>query len=218
MEDTSKKARDIIFAAYVLRNPQGPELNSESPQIEEQRRRVIGLERMILETQCFDFRQRHPQPFLIKFARVLGVGEDITRQAWDIVTDSYRTYLPMKGPPHLIALASLVLSSHFLNTSLEIDTDRFVVSTQDLYSALDDLLDLYMHCKGQAIAGAVCSAARLMEIKSDLFKHHEQVEPATSNGKPRSVVKPSLNVTSIGDRGTCRYVLDPERLRISHGR
>lgn len=39
--------------------------------IEEQKKRIIGLERMVLETSCFDFRQRHPQPYIIKFARHL---------------------------------------------------------------------------------------------------------------------------------------------------
>ena len=208
MEDTSKKARDILIAAHAIRNPNDPDIPSDSPQLEDQRRRVIGLERMILETQCFDFRQRHPQSYLIKFARRLGVSKDLTKLAWDIVFDSYRTYLPLKSTPHTIALASLILASHFKNEPLSIPpNDRFLTTTKTLENALEDLLDLYMHCRGQASAASICSDSRLMELKSSLITYH----PAPSNG---SLKPKSLNLTSIGDRGTCRFLLDPQRLSL----
>ena len=40
--------------------------------IEEQKRRVVGLERSVLETISFDFVIRQPQIFLIKIAKALG--------------------------------------------------------------------------------------------------------------------------------------------------
>ena len=40
-----------------------------SQRLEEQRRRVIVLERHVLETATFDFRASHPQPYIIKFTK-----------------------------------------------------------------------------------------------------------------------------------------------------
>lgn len=214
MEDTAKKARDILVVAYAVRNPLNPEINPESPVLEDQRRRILGLERMILETQSFDFRHRHPQPFIIKFARSLRLTERQTKQAWSISVDSYRTWTPLKLPPHATALACLMLATKIDRCELEVDPARFEVDQAHLDVALEDLLDLYLHFKSCTSAVDICTEEQLMEIKSGLLKDQASGS-ADSNGRHHATIEKPENVSSIGDRGTCRYILDPGRLDMS---
>lgn len=201
MEDTQKKARDILLAAHHLRSPSS-DITVDSPQIEDQRRRIIGLERMVLETQGFDFRHRHPHPFIIKFAKSLHVDQETTQQAWSICTDSYRTYIPLKQTPHTIALACLTLAAHFRDKTIDL---AFDVPLDSLLATLDDLLDLYMHAK-EGMRGLTVSETRLMDIKSSIFK--DRTHLAVSG---RVKVRKHVNLTEVGDTGTCRYLIDPDR-------
>ncbi|KAG5440289.1 hypothetical protein PCANB_001859 [Pneumocystis canis] len=132
MEDTSKKLKDILIAGYNIKHPNGPDISFESQTIEEQKKRIIGLERMVLETSCFDFRQRHPQPYIIKFARHLKLSKEIAQKAWDISVDSYKTFLPLKFTPHCIALMALVLASILLEQPFEDAYEKFKVKKETL--------------------------------------------------------------------------------------
>lgn len=210
MEDTAKKAKDILLVIHSLRNPQSADINADSPVIEEQRRRVLGLERMILETQSFDFRHRHPQSFIIKFAKVLRIPRERTKEAWYVSLDSYRSWLPLKLPPHAIALACILLAIKFTGETIEIEPSDFGVSPEHLYIALEDLLDHYIHSKSQTSAITICDEGRLMEIKSSLIRGRTDDSVKRSNG--HSPIRTTENLSSIGDRGTCRYILDPERM------
>ncbi|CAI2188865.1 19436_t:CDS:2 [Funneliformis geosporum] len=52
IEETYKKLKDILVAAYQVKHPEGTEINAESQMLEEQRRRIIQNERAIVETIC----------------------------------------------------------------------------------------------------------------------------------------------------------------------
>lgn len=132
MEDTSKKLKDILIAGYNIKHPNGPDISFESQTIEEQKKRIIGLERMVLEASCFDFRQRHPQPYIIKFARHLKLSKEIAQKAWDITIDSYKTFSPLKFPPHCIALMALVLASILLEQPFEDAYEKLLVKKETL--------------------------------------------------------------------------------------
>lgn len=73
-------------------------------------KRVIGIERMILESSSFDFRYRHAQPLIIKFAKRFNFSKELTQKAWDISIDVYKTLAPLKATPHALALAVLDLA------------------------------------------------------------------------------------------------------------
>lgn len=209
MEDTAKKAKDILVVAHNHRNLQASDIDPESPILEEQRRRILGLERMLLETQSFDFRQKHPQTSIIKFSRALSLSEITTRQAWNISVDSYRTWAPLKVPPHAIAMACIILSCKFDHKDIELELQKFVIDEDHLYSALDDILDLYLHSKGIPLVAQVPLEALLMEIKSSVMR--DRMNRSTNGTTAMHLDKPE-NVSSIGDRGTCRFVLDRERM------
>src|SRR5271170_6550322 len=48
-----------------------PKTHNSHKTLEEQRRKIIVLERHVLETATFDFRSQHPQPCIIKFTKYM---------------------------------------------------------------------------------------------------------------------------------------------------
>lgn len=86
---------------------------------------MIGIERMILESSSFDFRYRHAQPFVIKFAKILKCSKELTQKAWDISVDVYKTLSPLKATPHALALAALDLATRFQGQRIDIHYDQF---------------------------------------------------------------------------------------------
>lgn len=71
-ENTHKKLKEILIGAYSARHPDRAAINPTSQTLEEQRKRVNGLERMILEILAFDFRLKHPFLDVLKMARSLS--------------------------------------------------------------------------------------------------------------------------------------------------
>lgn len=86
---------------------------------------MIGIERMILESSSFDFRYRHAQPFITKFAKILKCSKELTQRAWDISVDVYKTLSPLKATPHALALAALDLATRFQGRRIVIHYDQF---------------------------------------------------------------------------------------------
>ncbi|KAG4305175.1 hypothetical protein PORY_001345 [Pneumocystis oryctolagi] len=212
MEDTSKKLKDILIASYNVKHPNGPEISFESQTIEEQKKRIIGLERMVLETSCFDFRQRHPQPYIIKFTRYLKLSKEIARKAWDISIDSYKTFSPLKFPPHCIALMALVLSSILLEQPFEDAYEKFMVKKETLVSALCDILDLYIHHRQVTIVGHDTDVSKFMIIQISLNKFHKPSEISLKNAATDIEFSAlPFRIGIIGDKGTVRFILDHQR-------
>lgn len=121
IEDTLKKSREILAGGINIRHPGSSEhINPDSKELDEAAKRVIGIERMILETSSFDFRNRHAQPFLLKFARALRVDKTLCRRAWRISVDVYRTLAPLRATPHALALACLDLAARLDDRPLPI--------------------------------------------------------------------------------------------------
>ncbi|KAG0285246.1 RNA polymerase II C-terminal domain kinase beta subunit [Linnemannia gamsii] len=71
VEDTIKKLKDIMIATYIFRHPNVIDWDTESKEGEEQRKRVLLYEKMVLESICFDFRIIHPYNYIIKFVKIM---------------------------------------------------------------------------------------------------------------------------------------------------
>ncbi|OZJ03999.1 hypothetical protein BZG36_03630 [Bifiguratus adelaidae] len=112
IEDTSKKLKDIIVAGHAIRHPDAKELDPEQIS-EERRKRLIGIERLLLEMICFDFQTHHPYPFIPKFVKALGGSKELAFDAYLIAKDAYRLPLCLQYPVHTIAAASIYLASRF---------------------------------------------------------------------------------------------------------
>ncbi|KAF9517208.1 hypothetical protein BS47DRAFT_1291209 [Hydnum rufescens UP504] len=119
MHDTLKKPRDLLMVSYGVRYPElaakvkhgGGEVEMDPATVDEDRRRLLGIERSVMETICFNFRVRLPFSYVIKVARELKVGKQLTKLAWRLSIDSHRTLAPLQYPPHVLALASILLAA-----------------------------------------------------------------------------------------------------------
>ncbi|KAK7056895.1 RNA polymerase II C-terminal domain kinase beta subunit [Paramarasmius palmivorus] len=136
MHDTLKKPRELLAVSYGIRypelvgkskNPSGEvDLDTmDANLVEQDRQRLLAIERLILETICFNFTSRMPFPYVIKIGRALGgtdfgeVDKKLTKLAWRLAIDSHRTLVPIQYPPHTVALGSLYVAA--LLSSFESD-------------------------------------------------------------------------------------------------
>ncbi|ELU38263.1 hypothetical protein AG1IA_07724 [Rhizoctonia solani AG-1 IA] len=95
--------------------------------LEADRHRLISIERLILETICFNFRVRLPFSYVIKMCREFHgrfivyhpyamndasvASKDLAKLAWRLSIDSNRTLVPLQFPPHTIALGCIYLAA-----------------------------------------------------------------------------------------------------------
>ncbi|KXN93288.1 CTD kinase subunit beta [Leucoagaricus sp. SymC.cos] len=149
MHDTLKKPRELLAVSYAVRfpdlaakskHPAGEiDLDTMDPQVvENDRQRLLSVERFILESICFKFTCRLAFPYIIKIGRELGATKALTKLAWRLVMDcrppylqwlvSHRTLLPLQFPPQTLALGGLFVAC--LLTSFEQppsdDTERAI--------------------------------------------------------------------------------------------
>ncbi|KAK3819678.1 MAG: cyclin-like protein [Benniella sp.] len=114
VEDTIKKLKDIMMATYSYRHPEAADWDPESKEGEEQRKRVLSYEKMVLESICFDFRIIHPYKYVIKFVKLMQGSQHLAQQAWDIARNSYKIGVCLEYPPHTIAAGSIYLASKLI--------------------------------------------------------------------------------------------------------
>ena len=100
MHDTLKKPRELLAVSYAIRYPElvakskniGGEIDIDTMDqavqcllgmrlrkcshsvkvVEQDRQRLLAVERLVLETICFNFTSRMPFPYVIKIGRALG--------------------------------------------------------------------------------------------------------------------------------------------------
>ncbi|KAF3121989.1 RNA polymerase II C-terminal domain kinase beta subunit [Orbilia oligospora] len=136
-EDTLKKSLEIQAVAYNIRYSGDDPINSDSPVLEEQHRRIIGIERQILEACSFDFRTRHHQPFLIKFSKFYNVSKPITALAWLIAIDAHKTLACLKATPQELALASLIIAARLRGIRLGVTQSSTTTPSSATNSPID---------------------------------------------------------------------------------
>lgn len=123
MHDTLKKPQDILMVSYAVRFPElaaksqavGGELVMDPEKVEQDRHRLLGIERPILETICFNFTTRMPFPYVVKIGRAVGATKYLTNLAWRLATDCNRTLAPLQYPPHSLALSCVYLAALLLS-------------------------------------------------------------------------------------------------------
>ncbi|KZT73927.1 cyclin-like protein [Daedalea quercina L-15889] len=125
MHDTLKKPREILIVSYAVRFPELAaksksivgEIDMDPQTVETDRQRLLAVERLMLETICFNFTSRMPFPYVIKIGRALGATKKLSKLAWRLTIDSFRTLVNLEFPPHTVALGCLYLAA--LLTSFE---------------------------------------------------------------------------------------------------
>ncbi|KAF3904725.1 Cyclin-T1-2 [Dactylellina cionopaga] len=141
-EDTLKKSLEIQAVAYNLRYPNDEPINSDSPLLEDQHRRIIHIERQILEACSFDFRTRNHQPFLIKFAKLYNISKSITALSWLIAVDAHKTFACLKATPQELALAALIVASRLRGIRLGVTQLNTTTPSSATNSPIDPLVTM----------------------------------------------------------------------------
>lgn len=64
------------------------DVNAIDPAVlEHERKRVLAIERLVLETICFAFRVAVPFPLVVKFGKRLGLSKESVQTAWKVAVD-----------------------------------------------------------------------------------------------------------------------------------
>ncbi|KAK1145418.1 RNA polymerase II C-terminal domain kinase beta subunit [Aspergillus melleus] len=180
IEDTLKKSREIVCAAYNLKLAPSEHVSSDNPVFEAHARGIIGLERLMLEASGFDFRTRHPQKTLIKMARKYGLGQhsEVSKVAYRIAQDLYRTFAPIKQTTSTMAFASLELAGRLLDQRIEavergLDYKAWRTSREEVMETLFDLLELYTHNRGSTCVGPRFPSDTFLKVRIPLNQEAE---------------------------------------------
>ncbi|TFK74848.1 cyclin-like protein [Pluteus cervinus] len=217
MHDTLKKPRELLSVSYAIRFPDlaakskhpGGEVdldNMDQQVVEHDRQRLLAVERLILETICFNFTSRMPFPYVIKVGRALGATKKLTKLGWRLAIDCYRTLLPIQYPPHTIALGGIYVAA--LLTSFEqppqaaepgcrtsqdiadslsdhgVWEDQFHVVVQDLEDIAHTLLDLMIQGMQNSSANtspSTPSSPHPHSSSRNIHAHAAQLPPAPYN-------------------------------------
>lgn len=108
--------------AWIVRNIQDGGTGQGEPDamaIEAERPKLVGIERLLLETVCFDFglgRQAGGKDvfgYVVAIGRHLRSSSSLIHLAFRLAIDSHRTLVGLTYPPHIIALGCLYLASIF---------------------------------------------------------------------------------------------------------
>jgi len=216
IEDTLKKSREILAASYNLRHPNAEPINPDSTLLEDTSKRVIGMERTILETASFDFRNRHAQPFLIKFCRRFGLGLNLARRAWEVSVDVYRTLAPLRATPHALALAAMETACRLEGYRVEVDYIALETEREDVLSIVDDLLELYTNHSSATIVGPKYENTVYLNTRIELNRERKRLANGNGHdeGKTEVEMPISVQLQAMADRGssgTIRFMVDPDR-------
>lgn len=212
VEDTLKKSKDILAAAYNVKTNGLEQLGSDDPLFEGPSRAVIGLERLVLESGGFDFRSRYPHRVLVKITRTLPASDErskIGKVAWSILTDLHRTFAPLKQSSSALALASLELAAHLTASTSETGASNleaqlhalnhatWSTSREEVMETLLDALDLYTHHTASTILGTKYGLDDFLRIRLALNKECTDSDIARYTTVPETATdRPAANGSS----------------------
>ncbi|KAF2719327.1 hypothetical protein K431DRAFT_286909 [Polychaeton citri CBS 116435] len=215
VEDTLKKSRDILAAAWVLRNPQHEPLGTDDPVFEGPCRMIIGLERLVLESSGFDFRSSQSHPIIIKLCRRLpesSIRDKVSKTAWTILTDLHRTFAPLKQTSSSLAIASIQLATQLQDLAMgseeskelsdavqQIDLDQWSTNREEVMETLLDGLDLYTQHTTSTILGTKFSLDDFLRIRLSLNKECTDSSIARHTTAPSSPLPHGPNNVSVAN-------------------
>ncbi|KAF9777636.1 cyclin-like protein [Thelephora terrestris] len=196
MHDTLKKPKDILTASYAVRFPEKAlksktlvrEVDVDPQALESDRQRLLAIERLILETICFNFLSKMAFPFVIKFGRYFNVSKLLTKFAWRLAVDAYRTHVPLMYPPHTVALGCLYLAA-LLTTFEQPPPPTSQTFQQEAMTPLQ-LISLLTQ-GGEWEEQFTIDANHLEQIAHEIIDLFVQVGQSPASGAPSANTSPS---------------------------
>ncbi|KAL6719926.1 RNA polymerase II C-terminal domain kinase beta subunit [Lecanora helva] len=188
IEDTLKKSKEILCAAWNMKVPAIEQLTPDDSLFESHSKTIIGLERLMLEASGFDFRNRYPQVLALNIAKMYNAEKhDVGRTVYSISLDMYRTYAPLKQTTATMAFACVELAGRIHNHPIEAMQNgkydkRWNITREEVMETLLDLVDLYTHHRAVTIVGQKFSLETFIGIRIALNQE------ASTNKYPRYTV------------------------------
>ncbi|PSR80968.1 cyclin-like protein [Coniella lustricola] len=243
VEDTIKKSKEILCAAYNIKNPEHPTTQDDKV-FDSPHKIIIGLERHILETIGFDFRARYPQKVLIKMVRYLyhpDVAQEMLPMCYAISIDMYKTFAPIKASTFTMALAIIEVAALLSDTAVEkmrsLDLTKYHTNRRHVLEIMLDLLDMYTQFSKYTDVGMRFELSKFIDVKIKLNQEVDNSEGALRRYDiwcercedsdkikypitPGSATSPAATGSSSGKRSksghepqTMRFVYDAEAAR-----
>ncbi|KAH7313184.1 cyclin-like protein [Rhexocercosporidium sp. MPI-PUGE-AT-0058] len=211
IEDTLKKSKEILCAAHNIKVSPADHLSPDDVAFDNPSKIIIGLERLMLEASDFDFRVRYPHVHLFKLANEAGIEKDLTRVAYNMMIDLYRTFAPLKQTCSTMAFSCMELATLLLEkqqTAIRGERSpkyrKWHTSRNEILETILDLLDLYIHWPKQSLVGAHYNVEQFIQLRiainkemeeSSLKRYTEQHEIRRINGLRPNVKTPKTPAT-----------------------
>ncbi|KAH8585905.1 cyclin-like protein [Bisporella sp. PMI_857] len=170
IEDTLKKSRDILCAVHNFKSTD--QLSPDDSRFDAPSNRILGLERMMLESSKFDFRNRSPYKHIVKIAKYAGLDREVAKLAMSILNDSYKTWAPLKQTSSTMVFACLELAAHVLDKDLDKifgpnapNYEEFATNRPDIMETLLDIIDLYTHFQKSTTVGPLMDIDYFVQLR-----------------------------------------------------
>jgi CTD kinase subunit beta len=166
----------------------------------------------MLESSGFDFRARYPHKHLIKLAKDLGIDRDVTKLAYTIMLDLYRTFSPLKQTCAAMSVACIVLATRILEKQQDLVSPdsygKWRTTRAEVLESMLDLLDLYTHFQKSSIIGPLYDIDKFIQVKIHLNqgldndRYTEEHEAPKTNGVRSNVKTPKTPITPASPSDT----------------
>lgn len=166
----------------------------------------------MLEASSFDFRVRNPQKHLIKLCKEAGIEMELAKVAFNIMTDLYKTFAPLKQTCTAMAFACVELATLVMEKQQEKIVgprapkySKWSTRRAEVIETILDLTDLYTHFQKSSIIGVQHPIEKFLQIRMKLneevenhpplTRYTEQHEAAKTNGHKLKGRTPKTPVT-----------------------
>lgn len=208
IEDTPKKSKDIIACLYH-------NFKYSTAKLEEIRMHVLHIERAVLETLGFDFRQTSPQYYVIKISKELNLKKEVAKLAWDISIDAFSSLVYLYIPSHTVALACIILASKLSGDEsiFPLNSESFESTRYKTNLALLEFIDLYLNRPANTLRLVIDEKYKeiyydtLLVFKDDISRAVENFQMSHNVDKNGRSSELAIRSTKLSNDGAVRYVL-----------
>lgn len=141
----------------------------------------------MLESAGFDFRVRVPHKQVAKLAIYYKLDASVGRVAFDVCSDMYKTFAPLKHGSFPVAYACIELAARITGAKFEPKTtasgdilitmnnkDKFTIARAAVMELLLDLVELYTHHTKSTLVGSQHDVNVFIQLRIALNKESQE--------------------------------------------
>ncbi|TIB72766.1 hypothetical protein E3Q24_01422 [Wallemia mellicola] len=179
MHDTLKKLHQVVAVSMHIRFPEKFKNPSVDDNLfEAEKKRLLPIERLLLESISFSFKLKRPFDILVKLCRLFKVSKEFSKCCWKVLSDTHRTLAPLLHSPHSLALSSIYLTSILLQYDHQhLETSRTLLSKFESY----DTSWLSEYGTGIDSLDCLTSYTAVLHFVLDLFIDENELQHSNSN-------------------------------------